>query len=447
MWFVFPVFLVFLNWVFKKKSMKKIIILFLFLGIWQISTAQQTPAPKQSAPILILGATAHIGNGKVIENSAIGFDDGKITFVGNASDVTESDFEEVINAKGKHVYPGLIAPNSELGLQEIEAVRATNDSREVGYFNPSVRALIAYNTDSKVTPTVRSNGILLAQITPTGGFVSGQSSVVELDAWNWEDAAYKTDDGIWATWPSPYERTGWWAEPGGVKENKEYANTIQQLKEHFAEAKAYAASKPKVENLKLEAMKGLFDGSKTLFIKTDWVKGMMDAVAFAESFGVNYVLVGAEDAWQIVDFLKTHNAKIILAQTQRLPNRNHEDIDQPFKTPAALEAAGLTFCLMYSDYWRSRDLPFQAGQAVAFGLDKEAAVKCLTLNTAKILGIDKTVGSLEMGKDATLIVSEGDVLDPLTSQVTVAFIRGKAIDLDNKQKALYRKFKAKYEGK
>jgi imidazolonepropionase-like amidohydrolase len=427
--------------------MKKIFLLILAMSLLQWAGAQQTPAPDQSESILVLGATAHIGNGTLIENSAVGFDKGKITFVGKAADIKKADFKQVIDATGKHVYPGLIAPNTTTGLSEIEAVRATNDDTEVGYFNPNVRSIIAYNTDSRVTPTIRSNGVLMAQIVPKGGLVAGLSSVVELDAWNWEDAAYKMDDGIWVNWPSPYRYSGWWAEPGGISANKDYAKTMAALKEYFTEAKGYLEGTPKVTNLKLEAMRGLFNGSKTLFINTDWVKGMMDAVAFAEEFGLKYVLVGAEDAYQIVDFLKEHDVKVMLAQTHRLPNREHEDVDQPFKTPAALEKAGITFCLMYADYWQVRNLAFQAGQAVAFGLDKEAALKSVTLNTAKILGIDKTVGSLEVGKDATLIISNGDVLDQLTNQVTDAFIRGKAIDLDNKQKALYRKFKQKYEGK
>lgn len=426
--------------------MKKIILFIFAMSLFHLAHAQQTPVPDQSESILVVGATAHIGDGKVIENSAIGFDKGKITFVGKAADVKQADYKKVVDATGKHVYPGLIAPNTTIGLNEIGAVRATRDSREVGYFNPSVRSIIAYNTDSRVTPTVRSNGVLMAQVVPEGGLVSGQSSIVQLDAWNWEDAAYKTDEGIWVDWPSPYSRSGWWAEPGGISANKNYAKTITTLKDHFKEAKAYSEGTPKSTNLKMEAMKGLFDRTKTLFIGTDWVKGMMDAVAFAEEFDLNYVLVGAEDAYQIVDFLKEHDVKVILSQTQRLPNRQHEDVDQPFKTPAALEKAGITYCLMYADYWQTRNLPFQAGQAVAFGLDKEAALKSVTLNTAKILGIDKTVGSLETGKDATLIISNGDVLDQLTNQVTHAFIRGKEIDLDNKQKALYRKFKEKYEG-
>ena len=204
-----------------------------------MAIAQQTPAADQSESILIIGATAHIGNGQVIENSAIGFDKGKITFVGKADAVKKEDYKKVVEVVGKHVYPGLIALSSTLGLNEIEAVRATRDSREVGLFNPSIRAIIAYNTDSRVTPTVRSNGVLMAQIIPQGGLVSGQSSIVELDAWNWEDAAYKMDDGIWLNWPSPYKRSGWWAEPGGLSANKNYAKTITQLKDHFKELRHF----------------------------------------------------------------------------------------------------------------------------------------------------------------------------------------------------------------
>lgn len=410
-----------------------------------MAIAQQTPAADQSESILVIGATAHIGDGQVIENSAIGFDNGKITFVGKADEAKKDDFKKVVEATGQHIYPGLIAPNTSLGLSEIGAVRATRDSREVGVFNPSIRAIIAHNTDSRVTPTVRSNGVLMAQVVPQGGLVSGQSSVVSLDAWNWEDAAYSTDEGIWVSWPRPYRRSGWWAEPGGTTTNKDYEKTITVLKDHFKDAKSYINGEPSKQNLKFEAMRGLYDGSKKLYIRTDWVKGMMDAVAFAEEQKVDYVLVGAEDAWQIVDFLKEHDSKIMLSQTQRLPNRQHEDIDQPFKTPAALEKAGITYCLMYADYWQVRNLPFQAGQAAAFGLDKEAALKSVTLNTAKVLGIDQTVGSLTVGKDATIIVSKGDVLDQLTNQVTHAFLQGREIDLDNKQKALYRKYKEKYE--
>jgi imidazolonepropionase-like amidohydrolase len=430
--------------------MKKYILL-IILVIPILMNAQNTPAPKQSESILILGATAHLGTGEAIENSAIGFVNGKITFVGTAEKADKSAFTKVIDAAGKHVYPGFIAPNNQLGLIEIESVRATRDDREVGYFNPNIRSIIAYNTDSKVTPTIRSNGVLMSQVTPKGGRISGQSSVVQLDAWNWEDAAYKTDEGIWMSWPQYYSWTGWWAEPGEVKMNKNYNEQVQQIKDYFAEAKAYATAKPSVEsNLKFEAMKGLFlpegDKSKTLYVDVDFAKAMMEAVNFAKAEGVKIVLVGANDAWMITDFLKKNEVSLIISQTHRLPSREDEAVDMPYKMPKILSDAGITFALSVGDMWQQRNLPFQAGHAVGFGLEYEKAVQAITLNPAKIMGVDKMVGSLETGKSATLFISTGDVLDMRSSTVERAFIDGRDIDLNNKQKVLYEKYKAKYEG-
>lgn len=426
--------------------MKKLIIFIIMVAIGNFSFAQNTPAPKQSESILIVGATAHLGTGEAIENSAIGFENGKITFVGTADKADKSVFTKVIDGAGKDVYPGFIAPNNQLGLVEVEAVRATRDDREVGFFNPSIRSIIAYNTDSKVTPTIRSNGVLLSQITPRGGRISGQSSVVQLDAWNWEDATVSTDEGIWMSWPRYYTWTGWWAEPGEIKMNDNYNDQIQTIKDYFKEAKAYAEAKPSEEkNLKFEAMKGLFDQSKTLYVRVDFSKAMMEAVNFAKAEGIKIVLVGANDAWMITDFLKENNIPLIISQTHRLPSREDEDIDMPFKMPKILSDAGIDFTLSIGDMWQQRNLPFQAGHAVGFGLDYEKAVQAITLNPAKIMGIDATYGSLETGKSATLFISKGDVLDMRTCTVEQAFIDGREIDLNNKHKALYEKFKAKYE--
>lgn len=411
-----------------------------------LSFSQNTPAPKQSESILIVGATAHLGTGEAIENSAIGFENGKITFVGKADAVDKSTFTKVINAEGKDVYPGFIAPNNQLGLVEIESVRATRDDREVGFINPSIRSIIAYNTDSKVTPTIRSNGVLLSQVTPLGGLIAGQSSVVQLDAWNWEDAAVQTDEGIWLSWPRYYTWTGWWAEPGEIKMNDNYNDQIQTIKDYFREAKAYANAKPSAEkNLKFEAMKGLFDKSKTLYVKVDFSKAMMEAVNFAKAADIKIVLVGANDAWMITDFLKTNDVPLIISQTHRLPSREDEDVDMPFKLPAILEEAGITYALMIQDMWQQRNLPFQAGHAVGYGLDYEKAVQSISLNPAKIMGVDKAYGSLEVGKSATLFISKGDVLDMRTSAVEQAFIDGRDIDLNNKHKVLYEKYKGKYD--
>jgi imidazolonepropionase-like amidohydrolase len=409
--------------------------------------AQQTPAPPQSQPIIITGAVAHIGNGQVIENSAIAFEEGKITLVADARliRIDGSKNYKTIDATGKHVYPGFIAPNTTVGLVEVSAVRATRDYSEVGQMNPNIRSIIAYNTDSKVTPTIRSNGVLLAQITPRSGRISGSSSIVELDAWNWEDALYREGIGIHLNWPSMFSRSrGNNVEV--INKNKNYDKQIQELEAFFEQAQAFSKKKEvKTENLKFEAMRGLFDKSKKLFVHTNRAKTIMESTLFAKKYGVDIVIVGGRDSWRITEFLKENKVPVIIRSTQSLPGSEDEDIDQPFKTPVQLHEAGVLFCFSHSGFDTQRNLPFQAGQAVGFGLEYEEAIKSLSLNTAKILGIDQSVGSLEEGKDATLFISEGDVLDMRACKVVYAFIRGKEIDLDNKQKALYRKFKAKYE--
>lgn len=409
--------------------------------------AQQTPAPNQSKPIAIQGGTLHIGDGTVIENGWLFFEKGKFTTITDANGGTTSNLEgyDVIDARGKDIYPGFIVPNSQLGLTEIGAVNATNDNRELGYLNPSLRSIIAYNTDSRVTPTVRSNGILLAQIMPQGGRISGQSTIVELDAWNWEDAAYKMDEGIVLNWPSRYSWTGWQTGNPRLEKNKKYNELLQELEDYLKEAQAYAKNKtPKEQNLKFEAMRGLFDGSKQLYVKTGLAKNIMEAVLLCEKFDIQPVIVGGKEAWRIADFLLEHNIALILDATQSLPDLEDDDIDQPFKNPNILSEKGVLYCFSLNGSWGQRNLPFQAGQAVGYGLDYEKAVMGLTLNTAKILKIDDSLGSLTVGKDATFFISEGDALDMRTNKVTQAFIRGKAIDLDNKQKALYRKYAKRY---
>lgn len=406
------------------------------------------PATAQSGSVLILGATAHLGNGSVIANSAIGFEGGKLTLVADATTIRldRSKFTTVYEASGKQVYPGFIAPNTNLGLAEIEAAKATIDYADIGQYNPNLRSIVAYNTDSEVIPTVRSNGVLLAQVTPQGGTISGSSSVVQLDAWNWEDAAYRSDEGIHLNWPQMRTFGGWETGTPEMKKNDQYEKDVQALRRFFEEARAYAMqAAPEVKNLRFEAMRSLFDQKSTLYLHTDNVKTIQESVLFAESFGFRKVLVGANDVWLVTDFLKAHKVPVILNKTQSLPNREDEAVDQTFKTAALLQEKGILFAFSNAGFWQQRNLPFQAGQAVGFGLSKEAAVSAITLNTAKILGIDQTCGSLETGKDATLFISEGDALDMRGCRVTAAFIQGRAISLDNKHKQLNQRFEQKYK--
>jgi len=413
--------------------------------VFSIHAQTPVPAPPQEMPVYIVGATAHLGNGLVVENSIVAFENGKITLVRTPQTLPQVNLSryKVIEAKGKHLYPGFIAPNTQLGLVEIEAVRATVDAGEIGELNPNARSIIAYDSDSEVPPTVRAQGILLAQITPRGGLLSGQSSVVQLDAWNWEDAAYKTDIGLHLNWPNMFSFN--WRE-GSLSKNVNYDKQVGTIETYLTEAQAYCKNdKPAEKNLKLESACALFNGSRKLFLHSDDAKAITAGVLLAKRFGITPVVVGGGDAAIIADFLRENHVPVILGNVHSLPMRDDADVDAPFKLAAQLHQAGVMFCFSMEGFWQQRNLAFQAGHAVGFGLPYEQAVAALTLNTARILGIDATCGSLEEGKDATFFLSEGDALDMRSSKVSLAFINGRQISLDHKQLELYRKFKTKYE--
>lgn len=426
--------------------MKQLTLIYLFSLTSLAVTAQETiyPALKQEKTICLSHATIHVGNGQVIENGSVVFTGGKITAVGN--NVAAPAGATVLDLQGKHVYPGIIAPLTTLGLTEVEAVRSTNDFSEVGDINPSVRSLVAYNTDSKVINTLRSNGILLAEVTPEGGMIPGSSSVVQLDAWNWEDAAYLKDGALHFYMPSllpPPAPVGRVAIPDDkIKESME---KINQVKAFFREAQAYNKEEKHTDtNLKFEAVRRLFTREEKLFIHCDLVKEMLLAVDFAKEFGFEVVIAGGQDSWMIADLLKQHNIAVVLKQPHSLPVMQDDDVDQPYKTAAQLQKAGVLFCLSNEGFWQQRNLPFEAGTASTYGLTREEALSAVTLNTAKILGIDKMTGSLEAGKDANITISTGDILDMRSSIITQAFIQGRDVNLDNKHKQLFERYKHKY---
>ncbi|MCC6412273.1 MAG: amidohydrolase family protein [Saprospiraceae bacterium] len=423
-------------------------LFFLFFFVALVQAQSPVVAPRQTQAVLIVGATAHLGNGMVIANSAIAFENGKLTLVADATTIRldRTRFGKIFDASGKHVYPGFIAAHSRLGLVEIDAVRATQDFSEVGSFNPNARAVVAYNADSELIPTVRSNGVLMSQVSPSGGTVSGTSSLVQHDAWNWEDAILLAEEGLFLNWPAVRSWGGWETGNPQQQRNEQYDKNVAEIKNFFAEAQAYSKQpKPAVANPRFESMRPLFEKKQTLYIRASQAKPMQEAVLMAETLGLSPVLVGASDAWLITDFLVEHKVPVILSETQRLPSREDEAVDQPYRTPGILHEKGVLFCISEDGSWRLRNLPFQAGQAVGYGLPYEDAVSAITLNAAKILGVDNVVGSLAVGKDATLFISEGDALDMRTCIVTAAFIQGREIDLDNKQKTLYRTYEARYK--
>ncbi|MFK7782962.1 amidohydrolase family protein [Psychroserpens sp.] len=429
-----------------KKFNIYIVLLLLTFGY---SNAQQTPAKKQSKTFAIKGATAHIGNGEVIENSLIIIEDGKLLNVVDSRIVKIKIADmEVIDATGKHVYPGFIIPNTTLGLVEIDAVRATDDDSELGSWNPHIRSLIAYNTESKVVESMRPNGVLLAQITPRGGRISGTSSIVQLDAWNWEDAAVKEDDAIHMNWPNSFSRGRWWlGEDPAMKVNKNYTKQVKEISDYLNATKAYASASNETVNLPFEATKGLFDGSKKLYIHVDDEKGITDAVHFSKENGItDMTIVGGYHAYKVADLLKQNNISVLLQRVHSRPGQTDDDYDLPFKMAKLLVDKGVTVALEGSgqmERMNARNLPFYAGTTVAYGLTKEQALQLITLNTAKILGIDASYGSLEEGKSATLFISEGDALDMRTNVLSHAFIDGRQISLESHQTKLWKRYSEK----
>jgi len=436
--------------------MKAHFLLFMLaLSMSAFAQPNLTPGPEQSERILIVGGTAHLGTGEAIENAAIGFADGFIDFVGNARDVDRKRYDRVVEAEGMHIYPGFIAPNSTLGLMEVEAVRASRDYREVGTFKPNVRSVIAYNAASDITPTVRTNGVLMGQITPRGGVIGGSSSVVQFDAWNWEDAVVRADDGIHLYWPSTHHKH---FEDGRAKlgKRKTYDQQLHEITDFFDRASAYASAHPEKRDLKMEAMRGLFvdgkrgdEGAKTLYVHADDAKQIAEVIRFKRAQGLDrVVLVGGLDSWMMADPLRENDIAVMLLRTHSVPRFAEDDIDLPYKLPKLLEDEGVEYCLQGEgrmSEMNTRNLPFYAGTAVAYGLEYEQAVRALTLSSARILGVDDVCGSLERGKDATLFISAGDALDMMGNDVQHAWVQGRDVVLDNKQIQLYEKYKAKYD--
>jgi imidazolonepropionase-like amidohydrolase len=387
-----------------------------------------------------------VGDGTVIGDGVITFDDGIITAVGDASDNIDLTNHEVFDVQGRHVYPGFVLPNTSLGLSEVSSVRATQDIVEEGDINASVRSAIAYNTDSEIIPTNRFNGILTAQVAPQGGLISGSSSVFKLDGWNWEDAMLSEDVGLHLHWPGMMQRRRN-PESGQFErmENENYQGQTQLLHTLFQDATTYTGDPV---NLNLLAMQPLFNGIAKLFIHADEAKEIISAVRFARSYGVeDIVLVGGADAILVLDFLLAENIPVIYERIHELPLREWNDVDAPFKTPFLLHDAGVKVGIGggATSIDRQRNLPFFAGTAAAYGLDRETALAMVTGINAEILGVDERVGTLETGKDATLFISEGDALDMRTSQVIGAFIQGRDIDLNGTQQQLYERFRDKYQ--
>ncbi len=402
---------------------------------------------KKYNKILIEGATLHIGNGQVIPTGSVGIENGVITLVKNTLAYTynKSDWDTVINISGQHLYPGFVAPNSTLGLTEIDAVRASRDFHEMGTFNPHVRAQIAYNCESSVIETVRTNGVLIIQTTPRGGRISGQSSLMTSACWNWEDGTVKADDGIHIEWPSAYNRQ--WGDPV-AKPNETYEEQKRELIGYLTNAKASTNNKDKNTPLQFSAMNECFTGEKRFYFHANEVQQINDILDLITELEIKFpVIVGGYESYLVADRLKIKKVPVMLGRLHSLPQHDDDPFDLPYKLPFLLQQAGVPFCLQNEgdmEAMNARNLPFLAGTAMSYGLTEEEAIRSITLSACEIMGISKNYGSIEIGKQATLYASVGSALEMKSNQASVLLVNGLFVPTTNFQTELYKKYKGKY---
>lgn len=429
--------------------MKQFITLIAFFSFTFAS--DQIPASQQDHAILIKDVTIHPVSGPPIEEGFLLFENGKIVYTGNKFTKLLNK-TEVVSLPGKHVYPGLISANSIMGLVEVNAVRSTRDFAEVGSFNPNVRAEVSYNPDSEIIPVTRSNGVAIVLSAPQSGLVSGTSAAMMLDGWTSETATLKAPVGMHIHWPGMNVSHSLWAQKSPEEQKKERNKQLKKLDEILDKARAYVQSANTEKSLqktdlKWASMAAVVKGELPAFIHANSVQQIEAAVEWATRQELNMVLVGGRDAWMLTDLLKKNDIPVIIEATHKLPSRRHSDYDESFKTPLKLYEAEIEFCITSnSGSFQTphlRNLPYEAATAAAHGLPKDEALKSVTIHAAEILGIADRVGSLETGKDATFIITDGDPLEVMT-QVEQLYIQGRKVDMSDRHKILRDKYTEKY---
>ncbi|KAA3639217.1 MAG: amidohydrolase [Proteobacteria bacterium] len=421
--------------------MRTLIILLLAFSLSQALAIRPQPAPAPEGPQTFINATIHTGEGGVLENAMMVIDAGTIRYLGEYQASQQQG--QIIDVQQQHIYPGFILTNTNLGLTEVDAVRASLDYQETGELNPNVRTAIAYNADSMRIPPMRYNGILLAQVVPTGGLVSGQSAVVQLDAWNWDDALVQSDDGLHINWPAQWiKKFDFSSFSMKLEQDKNHSEKVTKIKALFKDARAGHSP----DNIKLKAVASVFQGDKQVYIHASTPKAIIESIEFMQSIGIEKpVLVTDSAALSVLDFIVSADVPVIVSTVHDLPQRNDSPIDQPYKVAAKLQQAGILTAVTYPGSMSSRNLGFTAGTTVAQGLEKETALQLITLNPAKILKIDNHYGSLAVNKSATFFISAGDALDMASQQLQYAYIDGRPIELDGKQQKLYQRYHDKYQ--
>lgn len=417
--------------------------------------SDQIPAATQEKPILIQHGTLHTVSNGVLDEVDLLFDQGRITMI--EKNITPTTDMTVIDARGKHIYPGLIAGVSTLGLVEISAVRATLDYDEVGDLTPEVRANVSFNPDSEIIPVTRSNGILFVNVTPRGGTLPGQSSLMVMDGWTWEEATFNHPTATHINWPDMSLDMSRKAKMKVHEQEKKRRKRLNDLDEIIEKVRQYQTiQQGRVEgqshrlahDLRLESLIPYVNGDKPFFVHATDVRQLEAAVSWSLKHGVKIVIVGGWDAWKLTELLKTNQIPVIIEGTLRLPTHRGSHYNDAYSLPAKLYQAGVAFCISTPgnafDAAQVRDLPNHAAMAAAFGLPMDIALRSITLSAAEILGVADQIGSLDIGKEASLFIATGDILE-ITTQVEQAFIHGTTTDMNDRHKTLYKKYQEKYK--
>ena len=425
------------------------------LFISTIFSSNQIPGLDQKRPIILRGGTLHTISGDVLEGYDLLFAKGKIISIDEQ--IQASPETDVYDIYEKHVVPGYIAAHTRIGLTEISAVKQTNDHSEAGEYNPNTRANVSYNPDSDLIPVTRSNGILIVNSVPSSGIIPGQSSVMMLDGWTWEDATIKHPGGLNLNWPNMRLNYNKNAKKKEKEQREAYNKKIRDLDILIRDVRAYhqrrtvrerKAEHKQHSDLRLESMIHYIIDKNPIHIKANDIRQIEAAINWAKKHDLKIIIVGGRDSWMNTELLVKENIPVILLNIQTTPKRRHEPIHLPYKIPSLLQNAGVQFCIStdfgYPLDGHVRTLPNEAMRAITWGLSKEEAMRSITLSAAEILGIDNQVGSLEPGKDATFFISDTDPMLLETNPIK-AYIKGREIDLSDRQKMLWEKYKEKYK--
>ncbi len=404
------------------------------------------PGEPQSQPILLKGGDLYTVSDGVKEATDLLFENGTIAQIG--AGITPPENCMVIDVTGKHVYPGLIASYSALGLIEISAVRATLDHREIGRNNADVKAHIAYNPDSEIIPTIRSNGVSTALVAPYGSLIRGQAGLMNMDGWTKEDAAEQLEVAMVMSWPDVRIRRGWYIRQTPeeqAKRNRELREAVWDIFETARHYKKARLSDPDTRvDQRLEEMIPLFGGDMPLLVEADDARQIRGALDLAREYDLRIIILGGFDSWRLADRLKEQNVPVIYTSSRtRTQQRSYEPQNLNYTIPLKLHEAGIRFAISDAGTTRLRDIAYEAAMMAAHGLPKEAALRAITLSPAEIFGVDNRIGSLEVGKKATIVVSDGDIMEHSEVNVTHMWIGGAAVDLSDKHKELYEKYDAR----